>query len=241
MLRRKLWQNACGIDKRSVIRIIAASWPGTHSMKLLIATRNKHKLEEIRAILALPGLVLIGADEVPGLPEVEEDAPTFEGNACKKARTLAQASGCWTLADDSGLEVEALGGAPGVVSARYAGVAASTPANNAKLLGELAGVADRRARFRCVLALCAPDGREWTVEGRCEGRLLEAPRGAHGFGYDPLFVPEGYDQTFAELPATVKNGISHRARALQRAVIAWGWTLADAAGASAGGGKRASR
>ena len=195
-------------------------------MKLLIATRNRHKLEEIRAILNLPGLELIGADEMPGLPEVEEDAPTFEGNAIKKARTLAQASGCWTLADDSGLEVEALGGAPGVISARYAGSEASTPANNAKLLRELAGVTDRGARFRCVLALCAPDGRSWTVEGLCEGRMLESPRGANGFGYDPLFMPEGHSQTFAELPASVKNGMSHRGRALPRAVVEWGERLA---------------
>ena len=194
-------------------------------MKLLIATRNRHKLEEIRAILNLPGLELVGADEVPGLPEVEEDAPTFEGNAIKKARTLALASGCWTLADDSGLEVEALGGAPGVISARYAGLEASTPANNAKLLRELDGVTDRRARFRCVLALCAPDGRSWTVEGRCEGWMLESPRGANGFGYDPLFVPEGHSQTFAELPSGVKNGMSHRGRALQCAVAEWGGRL----------------
>ena len=194
-------------------------------MKLLVATRNRHKLEEIRAILSVPGLELVGADEVPGLPEVEEDAPTFEGNAIKKARTLAKAGGCWTLADDSGLCVDALGGAPGVISARYAGPEASTPANNAKLLRALAGVTDRRARFRCVLALCSPEGRAWTVEGRCEGRILEAPRGANGFGYDPLFVPEGREQTFAELPAGVKNGMSHRGRALQRAVAAWGGVL----------------
>jgi len=195
-------------------------------MKLLIATRNRHKLEEIRAILNLAGLELVGADDVPGLPEVEEDAPTFDGNAIKKARMLAQASGCWTLADDSGLEVESLGGAPGVLSARYAGPEASTPANNAKLLRELTDVTNRRARFRCVLALCAPNGRIWTVEGRCEGRILEAPRGLNGFGYDPLFLPDGHDQTFAELPAGVKNGISHRGRALQRAVGEWGGLLA---------------
>ena len=197
-------------------------------MKLLIATRNHHKLEEIRAILCVPGLELIGADEVPGLPEVEEDAPTFDGNAIKKARTLAKASGCWTLADDSGLEVDALGGAPGVHSARYAGVEAGTPANNAKLLRELAGITDRCAQFRCVLALCAPDGRVWTVEGRCEGRILEAPLGVNGFGYDPLFVPDGYEQTFAELVGSVKNGMSHRGRALQCAMAEWAELLRDA-------------
>jgi XTP/dITP diphosphohydrolase len=194
-------------------------------MKLLVATRNRHKLQEIRAILDIPGLELVGAEDVPGLPEVEEDAPTFEGNAIKKARTLAGAGACWTLADDSGLEVDALGGAPGVHSARYAGLAADTTANNARLLREMAGVADRRARFRCVLALCAPDGRAWTVEGRCEGRLLESPRGLLGFGYDPLFVPDGQKKTFAELAPGIKNRLSHRGRALQRAVAEWGGLL----------------
>ena len=194
-------------------------------MKLLIATRNRHKLAEIRAILAVPGWELVGADEVPGLPEVEEDAPTFEGNASKKARTLALAGRCWALADDSGLEVDALHGAPGVTSAHYAGPQADTPANNAKLLAALQGVTDRRARFRCVLALAAPDGRVRTVDGRCEGRILAAPRGAQGFGYDPLFVPDGREQTFAELPPEVKNRISHRARALQRAMQEWGEIL----------------
>jgi XTP/dITP diphosphohydrolase len=190
-------------------------------MKLLVATRNHHKLREIREILHLPGVALVGADEVPGLPEVAEDAPTFEGNAIKKALVLAKASGCWTLADDSGLEVEALQGAPGVHSARYAGPAASTPANNAKLLQALDGVKDRRARFRCVLALCSPQGESWTVEGRCEGRILEAPQGAQGFGYDPLFVPDGHAQSFAELSAACKNQLSHRGQALQRAVTVW--------------------
>ena len=152
-------------------------------MKLLVATRNKHKLEEIRQIFALPGLTLLAADDVPGLPEdVVEDAATFEGNALKKARELCRASGLWTLADDSGLEVAALNNAPGVYSARYAGEPCSYPANNAKLLRELEGKADRRARFRCVIALCAPDGREWTVEGRCPGRIIVELRGANGFG-----------------------------------------------------------
>ncbi len=199
-------------------------------MPLLIATRNRHKLEEIRAILSLPGLTLVGADDRPGLPEVEEDAGTFEGNARKKAQTLAQAGGCWTLADDSGLEVAALNGAPGVYSARYAGPEADTAANNAKLLQALSGVADRRACFRCVLALAAPDGRVWTVEGRCAGRILEAPRGREGFGYDPLFMPDAYVQTFAELGAAEKNTISHRAVALRHAVAAWGAMLGGISG-----------
>ena len=195
-------------------------------MKLLVATRNRHKLDEIRQIFALPGLELLAADEVPGLPEdVVEDAETFEGNALKKARELCVASGLWTLADDSGLEVVALGNAPGVYSARYAGEPCSYPANNAKLLRELEGVADRRARFRCVIALCAPDGRAWTVEGRCPGLIIEEARGANGFGYDPLFVPDGYGQTFAELDGAVKNGISHRGRALRQAAVEWAPTL----------------
>ena len=197
-------------------------------MKLLVATRNKHKLDEIRQIFALPGLTLVAADEVSGLPEdVVEDADTFEGNALKKARELCRASGLWTLADDSGLEVAALNNAPGVYSARYAGEPCSYPANNAKLLRELKGVADRRARFRCVIALCAPGGLEWTVEGRCPGRIIDEPRGANGFGYDPLFVPDGFEQTFAELDGIAKNRISHRGHALRRAAKEWSERLSS--------------
>lgn len=191
-------------------------------MKLLLATRNANKVREIKEIFTSASIELVSADDVPGLPEdVEEDADTFAGNALKKARTLCAASGLWTLADDSGLEVKALGNEPGVHSARYAGEPANTPANNAKLLKNLAGVTDRSARFRCAIALCAPDGREWTVEGACPGRIIDSPRGTTGFGYDPLFVPDGYDQTFAELGSETKNRISHRARALQAAQQAW--------------------
>lgn len=197
-------------------------------MKLLVATRNKHKLEEIRQIFSSPGLTLLAADEVDGIPaDVEEDAETFEGNALKKARELGAASGFWTLADDSGLEVEALDNAPGVYSARYAGEPCSYPANNAKLLLELAGKSNRRACFRCVIALRAPDGREWTVEGRCEGCITHASRGANGFGYDPLFVPEGYSQTFAELDSATKNSLSHRGQALRLAAVEWKSMLSD--------------
>jgi len=191
-------------------------------MRVLVATRNRHKLEEIRQIFSLPGLELVAADEVPGLPEdVVEDAVTFEGNALKKARELCRASKLWTMADDSGLEVCALDNAPGVYSARYAGEPCSYPANNAKLLRELQGVEDRRARFRCAIALCAPDGREWTVDGGCPGRIIHEPRGVNGFGYDPLFVPDGYAQTFAELDGATKNAISHRGAALRRAAERW--------------------
>lgn len=187
-------------------------------MKLLLATRNRNKVKEIREMFDIPELELLTADEVAGLPgEVEEDADTFEGNALKKASVLCGASGIWTMADDSGLEVDALGGAPGVYSARYAGEECNTPANNAKLLAALSGVDQRSARFRCAIALCAPDGRRWTVSGSCEGRIADAPSGDAGFGYDPLFVPEGYEQTFAELGPEVKNKISHRAVALKKA------------------------
>jgi XTP/dITP diphosphohydrolase len=191
-------------------------------MKLLIATRNRHKLDEIRQIFALPGLELLAADDVPGLPaDVVEDADTFEGNALKKVRELGAASGLWTLGDDSGLEVAALNNAPGVYSARYAGEPCSYPANNAKLLRELSGAADRSARFRCAIALRAPDGREWTVDGSCAGTITEQARGANGFGYDPLFVPDGYDKTFAELDGATKNSLSHRGNALRRAASEW--------------------
>ena len=125
------------------------------------------------------------------------------------------------MADDSGLEVRALDNAPGVYSARYAGEPCSYPANNAKLLRKLQGVEDRRARFRCAIALCAPDGREWTVDGCCRGRIIHEARGANGFGYDPLFVPEGCEKTFAELDSAIKNAISHRGAALRRAAEAW--------------------
>ncbi|MFO7936741.1 MAG: RdgB/HAM1 family non-canonical purine NTP pyrophosphatase [Kiritimatiellia bacterium] len=191
-------------------------------MKLLIATRNRHKLDEIRQIFRLDNSELISPDDIVGLPEdVEEDAVTFEGNALKKARTLAQASGLWTMADDSGLEVDALNLAPGVYSARYAGGQCDSTANNAKLLRELEGAESRIARFRCVIALCAPDGREWTVSGTCEGSIACVPRGANGFGYDPLFIPDGYDESFAELDSATKNSMSHRGNALKKAAEQW--------------------
>jgi XTP/dITP diphosphohydrolase len=195
-------------------------------MKLLIATRNRHKLDEIRAILSVPGLELLAAGDLPGMPDVEEDGATFPENAAKKARQLCDASGLWTLGDDSGLEVDALDGAPGVLSARYAGAHGDDAGNNRKLLADLEGVADRGAQFRCAVALAAPDGRTWGVDGVCRGHLLTAPRGTGGFGYDPLFVPDGHTQTFAELSGPQKNRISHRARALAAARAAWAELLA---------------
>ncbi len=198
-------------------------------MKLLIGSRNAHKLAEIRAMLAVPDLDVVGASDIPGLPEVEEDGQTFQANAVKKAVMLALRAKLWTLADDSGLEVEALGGEPGVRSSRYAGEPGDHAANNARLLERMRRAPRRTARFVCVIALSSPSGRAQIVEGLSNGLLLEAPRGAGGFGYDPLFVPDGFSQTFAEMDAALKNTISHRARALRLALDTWGDLLAGAA------------
>jgi XTP/dITP diphosphohydrolase len=196
-------------------------------MKIVIATRNKHKLEEIRAIFHQPKLELVCALDYPDVPDVAEDGETFEANAIKKAVSLAKATGLWSLADDSGLEVDALGGAPGVYSARYAGEPVSYPANNRKLLKELEQNPNRSARFRCVIALSSPDGKARTVDGRCEGVIAHEERGKQGFGYDPLFIPDGFSKTFAEMDADSKNAISHRGRALQKAMETWGAMLAS--------------
>jgi XTP/dITP diphosphohydrolase len=203
------------------------------STPLVLATRNRHKIEEIRAVLADLGFELSSAADHPGVPEVEEDAATLEGNAEKKARWVCAATGLRALADDTGLEVDALCGAPGVISARWAGEGCSYADNNAKLLRELTGVAPERrsARFRCVIAIATPppagDTGDFAArvgacrvtlhEGRIEGRIADAPRGAHGFGYDPVFwIPE-LGRTLAELDAAEKNRTSHRARALAAA------------------------
>jgi XTP/dITP diphosphohydrolase len=156
---------------------------------------------------------------------VIEDGDSFEANAMKKAVSLAMATGLWSLADDSGLEVDALGGAPGVYSARYAGEPVSYSANNAKLLHELDGQSNRKARFRCAIALCSPKGIARVVDGRCEGYIPTSVRGSGGFGYDPLFVADGFTHTFAEMDPRTKNEISHRARALAKARDQWGKIL----------------
>jgi XTP/dITP diphosphohydrolase len=215
----------------------------------LLATRNQHKVEEIRSILGTRFSYLT-LTEIPGAPEVAEDALTFAGNATKKSTALAAwfssssehtPAPDFVLADDSGLEVDALGGAPGVHSARYAALEtlaagnSSDAENRAKLLQRMESIPipERTARFRCVLALtpmgrphpasaspvCYADELELQTrlfEGRCEGRIILSPRGHGGFGYDPLFVPDGYEQTFAELGDDIKNRISHRARALAK-------------------------
>lgn len=186
-------------------------------MDLVVATRNAHKLAEIREMLADAEIRVLDLDAFPDAPEVVEDRNTFDGNARKKAVELAVYTGHWALADDSGLEVDALNGAPGVYSARYAGEPADHAANNRKLLAALAGETNRRARFRCVIALASPDGACRTVAGTCEGHMADSFRGEKGFGYDPLFIPDGYAVTFAELSQSEKNGISHRGRALAAA------------------------
>ena len=181
-------------------------------MKLIVATHNQHKIREISQIL--PDFDIV-ADDPEG---VEENAPDFVDNALIKVRAIAaKHAGCWCLADDSGLEVAALGGAPGVRSARYAGEPSNTPANNALLLKNLTGVTDRRANFTCAIALVDPSGAEHTAVGKCFGRISETPSGSAGFGYDPLFVPDGHDVSFADLSADEKNAISHRGRALEEA------------------------
>jgi XTP/dITP diphosphohydrolase len=184
---------------------------------VLLATKNKHKLEEMRHALADTGLELRSAFEFVNLPEIEEDADTLEGNALKKARETYALTGLMSVADDTGLEVAALGGRPGVWSARYAGHGASYAQNVDKLLAEMAAYSDpaqRKARFRTVIAVAGPTG-EWTVEGECAGEILTERRGDGGFGYDPVFLPEGCDRSFAELTLDEKNGMSHRGRALR--------------------------
>ena len=179
------------------------------SMTLFVATHNQHKIREI-------GQILSGFEIIPDNPVgVVEDAPDFAGNALLKVRAIAALHpGEWCMADDSGLEVDALGGEPGVRSARYAGEEADTAKNNALLLRNLEGVADRRARFVCCCALVDPQGVEHVVAGSCDGRIAEAAAGVQGFGYDPLFIPDGFTESFAEISSERKNAISHRGRAL---------------------------
>lgn len=190
--------------------------------KLLVATHNQGKVREYRALLADLPLEVTYLDAEGVTFEAEETGHTFADNAIMKARAYAAHTGLLTWADDSGLEVDALGGAPGVLSARYGAPAARSDADRYRLLLErLDGVLDERrsARFRCVVAIAWPDGRVITADGACEGRIAHAPRGEHGFGYDPIFLVADcdYQQTMAELPPALKNQISHRARAAQAA------------------------
>lgn len=185
-------------------------------MKLLIASNNAHKITEIKAIVGDFFDEVLSLREADVEADVEENGATFADNARIKAEAICRMTGCAALADDSGLMVDALGGEPGVYSARYAGVHGDDAANNAKLMEKMAGVPEneRGAQFVSVIALARPGMPLVVAEGVCRGTLTDAPRGENGFGYDPYFVPEGMTRTFAELPAEIKNGISHRARAL---------------------------
>ena len=185
--------------------------------RLIIATHNRGKAHEIRTILGSTQWTIASLQDFQEVGEACEHEETFAGNAVSKASYYASAIGEWVLADDSGLEVMALDGAPGVRSARYAGPGASDSERRARLLSELAlrGSNDRSARFICAAALATPNGEVVKVtEGICEGVISESPRGMSGFGYDPIFVPNGYDLTFGELSEEIKNRISHRARAI---------------------------
>ena len=189
-------------------------------MKLLVATGNQGKLKEIRKLLENSAIEIVGLDQLMNPPEVVEDGATFADNARKKAREMAQFSGYLTLADDSGLVVNALNGAPGVYSARYADAQSDDTANNEKLLATMDTVVDekRQAAFHCVVALAWPDGRCETYDGQVSGLIMRAERGAGGFGYDPLFMVPEYGKTMAELPLEIKNRISHRGTALRKVI-----------------------
>ncbi len=190
-----------------------------HAKTILVATQNEKKKAEIKDILKdVSGIVLVGTEDFPFLPEVKEDGTTFQENAIKKATILAKACNTWAMADDSGLEIDALNGRPGVYSCRYAGANATDEQNIEKVLSELRGVQKERrtARFVCTSALAGPQGLFFVVEGRCEGFITEEPKGKYGFGYDPVFYVPDYHQTLAELHPSIKNKISHRANALKQ-------------------------
>ena len=189
-------------------------------MELVVATRNAGKLKEIRRLLEAQGVIALGLDQFPELPDVEEDGDTFAANATKKAEEVARATGLPCLADDSGLTVAALDGRPGVYSARFSGEEATDSSNNRKLLVEMASVPEneRQAAFCCVMAPCLPGQPTRLFEGRVEGHLLKQRQGDGGFGYDPLFWLSEFNCTMAELPLDVKNRISHRGQALRQVV-----------------------
>jgi XTP/dITP diphosphohydrolase len=189
--------------------------------ELLVATTNQGKFAEVQAFLKSLPLAIVSLKSLGSWPAVVEDGATFAENALKKARALAQYSGLLTLADDSGLEVDALNSAPGIYSARYAGEEGDDDKNNQKLLRELQGIAEekRGARFVCALALCVPEShgmKEWTVRESCEGRIAFELRGQNGFGYDPLFFYPPFGKTFGEIDRETKATVSHRGKALKK-------------------------
>ncbi len=187
-------------------------------VKLVVATTNKGKLKEIRVVLKNLPIELLTLEDIGFNEGIVEDKDSFEGNAIVKATVVAKKSNYFVMADDSGLEVDALDGAPGIYSARYAGEGADDKKNNIKLLEELASIPKekRTARFRCVIALATPSEVIGTADGVCEGSIDFKEEGQNGFGYDSLFIPEGYDQTFGCIESEIKNKISHRAQALKK-------------------------
>ncbi len=186
--------------------------------QIIFATKNPHKVAEVRFILKGYGLQICSMDEVLDIPDIEESGQTFEENALLKAHAVFERTQGWCLADDSGLEVDVLNGSPGIYSARFAGTPGDYSANNRKLLELMKDIPDsqRGAQFRCVVAIVGPNF-STTVEGIVRGHIVHKPRGRKGFGYDPLFIPKGYQQTFAEMDETRKNQISHRAIAFRKA------------------------
>lgn len=189
-------------------------------LQILAATSNKHKVEEFQSAFApiQAKIKILTAADIRGYPEISETGSSFEENADIKAREASAYADMPAFADDSGLEVAALGGAPGIFSARYAGERASDAERIAKLLEEMKGKTNRRARFVCVIALAYRGNSVKTFRGEVNGKIVEAPRGSHGFGYDPVFVPDGYEKTFGELGSEIKDKISHRAKALAKLV-----------------------
>lgn len=186
-------------------------------MEIVLATRNKGKIRELERIFAstLPGVKLLGTDAFPDLADVAETEDTFEGNALLKARAVSHFTNLPAIADDSGLAVDHLGGAPGIFSARYSGVHGDDQANLNKVLHEMDGVSNRRAQFVCAAAFVAPRGYELVLRAEMVGNLIDAPRGEKGFGYDPIFIPIGFNQTTGEMDPELKDSISHRGKAMR--------------------------
>lgn len=190
-------------------------------MKLVIASRNSGKIKELISLLAPLKIKVVSVAEYPNVPEIIEDGANFAENAVKKAKTVAIATDCLSMGDDSGLEVDYLNGAPGTYSARFAGEESNDKANNDKLLRLLDGVPweKRTARFCCVIAIATPSGQVFTASGRCEGLIAFEPKGEEGFGYDPLFFVPRLGKTFSEMEPALKNSLSHRSRALSGASL----------------------
>lgn len=186
-------------------------------MRIVLATRNQGKIRELARIFAqeLPDVELIGTDNFPDLADVDETEDTFEGNALLKAEAVCNFTNLPAIADDSGLAVDNLGGAPGIFSARYSGVHGDDEANLQKVLREMEGVVDRRAQFICAAAFVSPTGYKKVLRAEMVGHLISKPRGNNGFGYDPIFVPEGYELTTGEMEPEVKDAISHRGKAMR--------------------------